>query len=87
MTEKWIGYYSLGIVAFSCMFTGITAGYYKRKMGLLNGLIHSIVLLFVLFVIYYFAVENIAFKNMLHIRHLICLACGALGGMIGVNAK
>lgn len=87
ITEKWLQYYSLGIVAFSCMFSGITAGYYKRKMGLLNGLIHSIVLMLVLFTIYYFAVESIGLKDMIHIRHLFCLVCGAIGGMIGVNAK
>lgn len=87
ITEKWIQHYSLGIVAFACMFTGITAGYYKQKMGMLNGLIHSIVLILVLFVIYFFAVESMSLKDMVHIRHLFCLACGAVGGMIGVNAK
>lgn len=87
MTEKWIKYYSIGIVAFSCMCTGMTAGYYKRKMGLLNGLLHSIVLILVIFMIYYFAVENIQFREMIHMSHLFCLGCGALGGMIGVNAK
>lgn len=87
ITEKWISYYSLGIVAFACMFSGMTAGYYKKKLGILNGMIHAVILMIVLFVIYFFAVDSIPFSNMVNWKHLICLGSGAIGGMLGVNAK
>lgn len=87
ITEKWIEYYSLGIIAIACLVSGITAGYYKKKRGIINGIIHAIVLIFVLFWVYYFAVENISITNMVNLRHLVCLIFGAIGGMIGVNAK
>ena len=87
ISEKWIQYYSLGIVAFSCLFSGMTAGYYKKRMGILNGVIHSIILMLVLYLIYFFAVENIALSNMVNLKHLFSLVCGGIGGMIGVNTK
>ncbi len=87
ISEKWIQYYSLGIVAFACFFSGVTAGYYKRRMGLLNGMIHSVILMLVLYILYFFAVENISIMSMIHYKHLISLVCGGVGGMFGVNAK
>jgi len=87
ISEKWIAYYSLGIVAFSCLFSGVIAGYYKKRRGLLNGIIHSIILMVVLYIIYYFAVERISIMSMVHYKHLISLICGGIGGMLGVNAR
>ncbi len=87
VSEKWVEYYSLGIVAFACLFSGITAGYYKKRMGILNGVIHSIILMLALYVIYFFAVESISLSTMINLKHLFSLVCGGIGGMIGVNTK
>lgn len=87
ITEKWIAYYSLAIIAVACLVSGMTAGYYKKRRGILNGIINAVILMFVLFWIYYFAVEDIAITSMVNLKHLVCIICGAIGGMVGVNSK
>lgn len=87
ISEKWIQYYSFAIMIFSCICSGMVAGYYQKKQGILNGVMNALILLIVLFLIYFFAIEKITLWEMFRLKHILCLLGGAVGGMIGVNSN
>ena len=79
--------YILVILCAACLFIGIYSGSISRQKGFLFGLIYSagflILVLFVAFAAIGFPPE----VSILKPRFLLCLLCGSIGGIFGVNLR
>lgn len=66
--------------------SGITAGYIRRKNGVLSGVLFSLPVFFLVFVIFRYCSEEISVKKTLLILIMSALS-GAAGGIKGVNVR
>lgn len=85
--ESWSLIYMMVALCVSCLFLGIYSGGLVRRKGFLYGALYSIIFLGVILVIYllFFPFEPTLSPGIL--KFLLCLLCGSIGGMIGVNLR
>lgn len=87
LPETWSLIYLMISLCIACLFLGIYAGNLTKKKGFLCGALYSIIFLALILVIYLLAFPFEPMLSLGVLKFLICLFCGSIGGMIGVNLR
>lgn len=87
LPETGIAIYVMGALSFSCLVLGLFAGYAMKKKGFLYGALFSIIFLLCILSAALLTVGSGLKPDPSQLRYLICVLCGMIGGMIGVNVR
>ncbi len=87
LPEKGIAVYVLAALSFSCLVLGLFAGYAMKKKGFLYGALFTIIFLLCILSGALLTVGSGLKPDPSLLRYLICVLCGMIGGMIGVNVR
>lgn len=85
LPERWPSIYILLSLCFSCLVLGLFTGGFTRKCRILYGGLLSILFLFVIMIISILIAGLPLDRGLLQPQYLLCIACGSLDGIIGVN--
>ncbi|WP_027399659.1 TIGR04086 family membrane protein [Anaerovorax odorimutans] len=87
LPERWSNIYVLISLCLSCMFIGLYMGYYIKKKGFFYGMGYSVILLLVIVGMLTTVFNTTIELGLFHLRYIICVLFGSIGGTIGVNLR
>jgi len=87
LPDTLIPLYILVILCIACLFIGLYGGSICRRRGILFGLIYSAVFLFLILAAGFAVLGFPQDVQLFQPRFLLCLVCGAFGGIFGVNLR
>lgn len=85
--ERWSAYYMLISLSIACFFIGLYAGNMFKKRGVFLGMLFAALFLMLAIIAGVLITGEYSEAGLLQARYLICLICGGLGGIIGVNLR
>jgi putative membrane protein (TIGR04086 family) len=87
LPERWASIYVLLALCLSCLLLGLFTGGLIGKRGILYGGIYSIFFIFIIMILSILMTGVPSERGLLQPQYLLCIACGSLGGIVGVNLR
>lgn len=87
LPERYMNLYVVFSLSIASLLMGVFAGKIHHRKGLFFGMGYTILFLFLVMIVSVLVTGKPSDHGFLQFRYLICLVCGGVGGMIGVNLR
>lgn len=87
LPERFLSVYMLTALSLSCLFLGLSAGNAMKRRGYLYGALFSVIFLLCIISGAMFIAGSPMGLEMNQLKYVVCILCGTVGGMAGVNVR